>query len=418
MFVDGEVKVRRSNNAVASGRKTLVWMESVESGNTYNILPDYQHEMEAFLNGRTINQGTDNLFGNKDDGSGNNNNIERVDWVVGSGLRSANVVQSGFAILERGNDNEHDPFCIAAILEIDAAGNPTSYGKIVRVAESHYGNLPSSTVSYSILRKEEGEARLFRSTQGTQKRGGVFISLQSLGLKAGQAFYGYSLFANDLPVSATPANLVNYTDPKFFPRTTSASTGEGGIDLIAITGLFNSSTVAITLPVKLKSFKAERQARGVLLEWNLTQAESLERIEIEKSSDGQQFQKLAEVKAGERAYTDGEADGNKLFYRLRLVEKDGTAIYSAIKTVGSSDAVAINLAAHFSGSEVRLSFWDKAPKPLTLTLVDMQGRVLCKKEIASKAGTNNASLPCQPFKGAAVLVLTGNRLKAQCYLFN
>jgi hypothetical protein len=328
------------------------------------------------------------------------------------------VVQSGFAILDRGNDNEHDPFCIAAVLEVDAFGNPTRYGKIVRVAENHYGNLPSSSVSYSILRKEEGEPRLFRSTQGTQKRGGVFISLQSLGIKQGQAFFGYSLFANDLPLSASPANLVNYTDPKFFPRNTSANTGEGGIDLIAITGLFNSSTVAITLPVKLKSFTGHRQVSDVLLEWSLVQAESLERIEIEKSRDGQQFQKLADVPEGQRAYTDREADREKVYYRLRLVEKDGSIIYSDIKTVGSTPAPAINLFTQLSGTMIRVSFWDKVPQPLELTLVDMHGRMLLKKALVSKAGTNSLNLQCPSFKGAAILVLTGHHYKAQRYLFN
>jgi hypothetical protein len=175
VYVDGVVKIRRVNNANASGNRSLVWMESVETAGTYNIHPPYEDSMETIFNGRSINKGTDNLFANQGDAGGSNNNIERVDWIRDRGMTTNRPAQAGFAIFERGQDDAHDPFCIAAVVALDANGNPSQYGPIVRVGTSHYGNLPSSSLNYSILRKEEVQTELHRIGGGNQKRGGVFI---------------------------------------------------------------------------------------------------------------------------------------------------------------------------------------------------------------------------------------------------
>jgi hypothetical protein len=203
VFVEGQIKIRRVDNPVVSGRRCLVWVEAVETPGVYNVLLPYIDSMELFFNGQTLNKGTDNLFGNQGDGAANNNNIERADWIVQAGMSAANPARSGFPIFERGADDAHDPFCIAAVTALDASGNPSAYGRIVRVATNQYGNIANSNLSWTILRKEEAETLLYRTTSGVQKRGGVFISMADLGVAANAEIYGYSLFAHDLPAAAT-----------------------------------------------------------------------------------------------------------------------------------------------------------------------------------------------------------------------
>jgi hypothetical protein len=402
VFIDGAVKIRRVNNPIATGRRTLVWMESVESSGNYNIYPPYTDSMELFFDGRTINKGTDNLFGNQGDGSGNNNNIERVDWVVPDGLTTTNPTESGFAIFERGADNAHDPFCIAPVLALDANGDPAQYGNILRVTSAHYGNIPNSSLNYSILRKEQNDTWLARSTNGNQNRGGVFISFQDLGIGAGQTIYGYSLFAYDLPTSATPANLKNYTNTTYFPTNTSSNTSQGGIDLIAITGLFNTSTTSVTLPVQYDGWTATLNRGEALLRWRVAAGIPCTAIEVEKSGDGESWTTTVRLPSSATRYAEPLPGAGRFFYRLKLFSGDGftyTSIQQLYQTPQSASAPILQQ----HGNTLRLSYTSSANANASVTLYTETGQILSTHSFRSVKGPNNFSMP-QPISQRKILV--------------
>jgi|GEM_PF-1355654 len=244
------VKIRRVNNTVVTGTRTLLWVEKGASAtnNKVAVVNQYNDNMESVFDGNNLNQGTDNLFANQGDGNGNNNNIERLDVIFAGGVISTINTKVGFALFERGDDNAHDPFVIAPITAIDADGNPTAYGNIVRVNTASYGNLPSSSTNYYIVRKD-AETNLRMSTSGTQKIGGVFVSFSDLGVAPNTKIYGYSVIGYDLPANAGSANLVDYTNSTYFPRNTSSATMQGGIDLIALTGVLSAPNSIILPPV-------------------------------------------------------------------------------------------------------------------------------------------------------------------------
>lgn len=248
------VKIRRVNNSTVSGTRTLLWVEkgANASNSTIAVVNEYNDNMESVFDGNSLNQGTDNLFANQGDGNGNNNNIERLDVIFAGGVISTINTKVGFALFERGDDNAHDPFVIAPITAIDANGNPTAYGNILRVNTASYGNLPSSSTNYYIVRKDIAtEASLKMSTSGTQKIGGVFISFNDLGIAPNVKIYGYSIIGYDLPANATSANLVDYNNSTYFPGNTSSATLQGGIDLIALTGVLSAPNSIILPPVAI-----------------------------------------------------------------------------------------------------------------------------------------------------------------------
>lgn len=245
------VKIRRVNNAVVSGNRTLLWVEKKSSASSSQVavVNSYNDNMEAVFNGNALNQGTDNLFANQGDGNGNNNNIERLDVIFSGGIISTVNTKVGFALFERGDDNAHDPFVIAAIKAVDANGNPTAYGAPLRVATINFGNLPLSVTNYYVVRKDSAiESKLRMSTSGTQNIGGVFISFSNLGITAGEKIYGYSIIGYDLPAGATAASLVNYNNSTYYPINTSSATSQGGIDLIALTGVLSAPNAMILPP--------------------------------------------------------------------------------------------------------------------------------------------------------------------------
>ncbi len=245
------VKIRRVNNSVVSGNRSLLWVEKAANAanNKVAVVNEYSESMELVFANNSLNQGTDNLFANQGDGNGNNNNIERLDVIFSGGVISTANTKVGFALFERGDDNAHDPFVIAAITSIDVNGNPLSYGSPVRVKSTDYGNLPSSNTNYYVVRKDAGvETNLRMSTSGMQNIGGVFISLNDLGINAGEKIYGYSIAGYDFPANATAAKLTDYTNSAYFPRNTSSATAQGGIDLIALTGVLSTPETIILPP--------------------------------------------------------------------------------------------------------------------------------------------------------------------------
>jgi hypothetical protein len=231
--------------------RSLLWVEKAANATNTKVavIPKYNDNMEDVFAGNSLNQGTDNLFANQGDGNGNNNNIERLDVVFAGGIISTSNNKVGFALFERGNDNEHDPFVIAAITGIDQNGNPTAYAAPLRVSIANWGNIAASATNYYVVRKDPSTDSILKiSTSGTQNIGGVFISFNNLGIASGTKIFGYSIMAYDLPAAATAANLVDYTNSTYFPRNTSSATTQGGIDLIALTGVLSTPEEIILPP--------------------------------------------------------------------------------------------------------------------------------------------------------------------------
>ena len=323
----GNVKLRRVNNAGTSGNFTLVWAEVVNSSGTlFNMFPDYQNDEQAFFNNNVYNKGTDNLFDNT---SANSNDIERLDWILSASYSTPVPAKIGFAIFERGANGAHDPFCIAAITSLDGLGNPATYGNIVRVATGSYGDI-GPNVTYRIL-KSTFPTNLLDAGTSTQSRGGVMVYLQDLGIAGNTPIYGYSLFANDLPLGATPANLVDYTNATYFPTNTG---NPGGIDLLAITGIYVDNTV---LPIRFIDFSAVGNNNIINLKWDVDNELSVSKYEIERSPDGINYSGVNEIqKAGNStgansySYADNISgvSANLLYYRIKEYDHNGSYYYS------------------------------------------------------------------------------------------
>jgi len=89
--------------------------------------------------------------------------------------------------------------------------------------------------------------------------------------------------------------------------------------------------------VVLTSFGASRAATGVRLRWATASEQNSARFEVQRSSDGRTFATVMSVVAAgssqlARSYAavDEGAPAAALYYRLRQVDLDGRAHYSAV----------------------------------------------------------------------------------------
>jgi hypothetical protein len=90
------------------------------------------------------------------------------------------------------------------------------------------------------------------------------------------------------------------------------------------------------LPVTLLSFTAKRTgAFNAVLSWITTGEVNFNFFDLEKADDGQTFIKLASISSGSLSknnyqYTDNNATARRSYYRLKMIDQDGSFRYSNI----------------------------------------------------------------------------------------
>lgn len=91
------------------------------------------------------------------------------------------------------------------------------------------------------------------------------------------------------------------------------------------------------VPVELISFTAQCNSNAVLIKWATASEQNNAGFEIEKSSDGIKFNKIAFVNGtgnsnlvGKYDYTDPETGTSAAFYRIKQIDKDGKFQYTQV----------------------------------------------------------------------------------------
>ena len=222
-------KFQRVDNAAIKGERHIFFLET--DSNHTKVESSFISTMEEAVRSEFINIGTDNVFANKNEGTPNYNNIERVDFLIDDGfvVNENYVGNAGFLLLERGGN---DPFKIAAITAVDANGNPSAFGNLLDISKDTWGD-SGITMKTSVFQTEpQWIEPLSTSNINNQNIHGVFVSVASLGVTAGQTIYGYAVFPYDVNESN---DLVGLSD---FSTNTGSGSGEGGLDLISSGGLF------------------------------------------------------------------------------------------------------------------------------------------------------------------------------------
>ncbi len=86
--------------------------------------------------------------------------------------------------------------------------------------------------------------------------------------------------------------------------------------------------LAGVLPVQLVSFEAQQTApKNVRLTWNVASQSGIIAYEVQRSTDGKNFSTIATIPATEQEnysyqYDDGTPAGDKIYYRIKIIEPD------------------------------------------------------------------------------------------------
>lgn len=145
------------------------------------------------------------------------------------------------------------------------------------------------------------------------------------------------------------------------------------------------------LPVTLTAFTARVQSSGVVLNWNTASEINFDYYEVQSSTNGYAYTNIAKVnpKAGstvqarDYVYYDGRNTSGIVYYRLRVVDVDGSSVYSPVQAVTIKSS-GVNI---LSSTVVKFGdhyFSYELPDELAgYVLTDLTGRVVFKQDNAS-----------------------------------
>lgn len=133
----------------------------------------------------------------------------------------------------------------------------------------------------------------------------------------------------------------------------------------------------VALPLTLLAFEARAEQGQTILSWQTADEKSVAGFELERSRDGVGFQKVAFLPAknlpqNHYQYRCDAASG-KVFYRLKMMDLDGTFRYSPVRGVSGVLPAAIILYPIPAIDELTVS---GITKGVAFSVTDMQGKSL------------------------------------------
>jgi len=172
------------------------------------------------------------------------------------------------------------------------------------------------------------------------------------------------------------------------------------IDQITVTVY---SQPPVDLPITLQSFTAVGSAAGNVLNWTASADDIANRFVVQRSTDGQNWQALDTVLAAtaeeQYAYTDANPAPGVNYYRLMLLNTDGTVGYSQIAAISSQAPVTVRCYPNPFHDMISISSPHSFSK---VSLKDIQGHTLWTADFGS--GTNTAQIPASSLPAGLYLV--------------
>lgn len=148
----------------------------------------------------------------------------------------------------------------------------------------------------------------------------------------------------------------------------------------------------VPLPVTLVTFEATAQPAGVLLRWTTATEVAFDRFEVQRQLDAEgAWEAVGTVPAahpnggGRYAFRDGAPQTGPRYYRLALVDRDGTRAYSPVRAVpGAAGRPAVAVFPNPARAQFTLALATPPPAGSRAELRDALGRVRWQAGLAQQ----------------------------------
>lgn len=191
-----------------------------------------------------------------------------------------------------------------------------------------------------------------------------------------------------------PASPTNNDKNVTFYYVANAANGTGGTDGDYI----YAGSTAVALPATLTHFTANIINKTILLNWQVNNQLNVNYYEVEKSDNAQTYYTIQKMSVTNNetnfSYTDKNISyyNKPIFYRLKVVDKDGSFKYSSIiqTKIYTNNNFVSNLYPTIvaNGTSVTAEILSESNKKITLSLIDISGREVQKNNFNVQKGTN------------------------------
>lgn len=195
--------------------------------------------------------------------------------------------------------------------------------------------------------------------------------------------FGFSVTAASLPATVTTGTVIIAVATKTSPSV--GSTSEFGPSFIS------------TLPVRFGQFNGRADKGIVYLDWNTSQEVNNSHFDVERSSNGNSFEKIGSVQArggisNSYSFTDSKP-GPVNFYRLKQVDKNGASTYSRTVLIrGDLDKIGAKISPNPFVGAVNISFQASKKETVTVRLFNQTGQLVKQQSTTVNSGVNTINL--------------------------
>lgn len=333
---------------------TLDQINTIPDPDELDVDAEKVTDADALYLTRNINAGYDNILVNEDDEAPSSTiqaQVERVDIIWNTGVVTCEPNNAVFPVIERGGN---DQIKIAAILSLDANGDPASYSPLIDIEDSDW---PGGTTQgqlfddYLVLRRQAvgsdpiplinfGVNQVSPAAGSAQLVQGVAVTFTEFGILANQVVYGYSIFAFD--VNAISHTL---TDPATFPTDTQAS--DSGLDLVAGISAAVASDDCLTPATGPGGFK---QSLATWLKAN-------EAVDVTTSTDGSTISDWQDHWIGNHDATSGASSDPTYRSTSSVINFNPTADFTASATsLSIANNTDFNTAASYTNKGLNIAY--------------------------------------------------------------
>lgn len=189
---------------------------------------------------------------------------------------------------------------------------------------------------------------------------------------------------------------------------------------------FQNYTISCSvLPLKLLFFQANQNDNNVTLLWQTTEEINTSHFIVQSSLDGINFNEVGKLKANSNtnpqnnySFVDKTEIQNQIYYRLKIVDKDGHTEYSKVIVVKKNSLVnSIKVYPNPTQNNLLVKVTNNKIENTFYSITDLRGRIIKLQDLILSVGVNTFSLNTSFLnKGTYILKIGTDKYKKQLFV--
>ena len=153
----------------------------------------------------------------------------------------------------------------------------------------------------------------------------------------------------------------------------------------------------ISLPLKLVSFNATADENSNKLKWRTANEVNLHRFEVERSNNSKDFILIGKVAAGknEYQYVDVHPSSSINYYRLKIIDNDGSFHFSPIVSVFNNATFSVSVFPIPAKNNLNISIQSENKQEASISIISIDGKTVLTKRVTLIEGLSNSSINIQ-----------------------